>query len=134
MRSQEEEALDLVEVVRDLCKEFEFKFPAHSVGRDPAGIAMIAERPPRETVKALWLPMVFRANHRGLNAEYLETEQNGVQFSAIYVRLPPPILGGISVFGDGLSFWHMACENMLWTHDPSSIGASGIAVKGPTDG
>jgi len=124
-----EKALGVVEAFRDLCSEFEFKIPAHAVGRDDAGVAMLAERPPGDVVEALWLPMVFNANRRGLNAEYTETEDKGVRFSTVYVRLPPPILDGVSVFGDGLHLWHMACENMLWTHDPTFAGATGVTVR-----
>jgi len=126
MRETEEKALLQVELVRDLCAEFEFKFPAHAVGRDENGISMLSERPPRETVEALWLPMVHNTNRKGGDAEYFEAEQDGTHFSAIYIRLLPQVLDGISVFGDSLSLWHMACENMLWTHCANFNGAAGV--------
>jgi hypothetical protein len=128
-----EKALDMVEALRDLCREFEFKVPAHAVGRDDAGIAMLAERPPREVVEALWLPMVDNANHRGLNVEYREVEEKDVVFACLYIRLPAQVREGVTIFGDSLNFWYMACENMLWTHMPNMGGASGIAFKGIDD-
>lgn len=125
-----EKALDMVEALRDLCTEFEFKVPAHAVGRDDAGIAMLSERPPQDVVEALWLPMVHNANRRGLNAEYRAVEERDTLFACVYIRLPSSLLNAVRIFGDGLNFWHMACENMLWTHDPTFAGASGLQYGG----
>lgn len=124
---QTEEALTIVESLRDLFAEFEFKVPAHALGRDSEGVALLAEKPIQDVVEALWLPMVYNANRRSLNAEYREVEERGTLFSCIYLRIPHPILDGLSIFGDSLDLWHKACENMLWTRTPHFGGAAGIS-------